>query len=93
MDDPVDAEVKRPWLPELQDFQNQITAEKHRNMVGREVEILVEGVDKKKNGFLEGRTRSNYIVHFPGDPDLKGRMVRVKLISSRTIHLIGETVN
>jgi tRNA-2-methylthio-N6-dimethylallyladenosine synthase len=93
MEDPVDAEVKRPWLPELQDFQNQITAEKHRNMVGREVEILVEGVDKKKNGFLEGRTRSNYIVHFPGDPDLKGRMVRVKLISSRTIHLIGETVN
>ena len=93
MEDPVDAEIKRPWLPELQEFQNRITAEKHRNMVGREVEILVEGADKKKSGFLEGRTRSNYIVHFPGDPDLKGRMVRVKLVSSRTIHLIGETVN
>ena len=93
MEDPVDAEVKRPWLPELQDFQNQITAEKHRNMVGREVEVLVEGVDKKKSGFLEGRTRTNYIVHFPGDPAMIGRMVRVQLASSRTIHLIGEMVN
>ncbi len=93
MEDPVDTEVKRPWLPELQDLQNQVTAEKHQNMVGREVEVLVEGIDKKKSSFLEGRTRTNYIVHFPGDPALVGQLVRVKLASSRTIHLIGEMVN
>ena len=92
MEDPVDAEIKRPWLPELQDFQNRITAEKHRNMVGRVVEVLVEGVDKKESGFLEGRTRTNYIVHFPGDPTLVGKEVPVKLVNSRTIHLIGEMV-
>jgi tRNA-2-methylthio-N6-dimethylallyladenosine synthase len=93
MEDPVDAEVKRPWLPELQDLQNQITAERHLNMVGREVEVLVEGVDKKKSDLLEGRTRNNYIVHFPGDPALTGQLVRVKLANSRTIHLIGEMVH
>jgi tRNA-2-methylthio-N6-dimethylallyladenosine synthase len=93
MEDPVTAEVKRSWLPELQDLQNQITAEKHRNMVGRVVEVLIEGVDKKQNGFLEGRTRTNYIVHFPGDPALVGQMVPVKLVNSRTIYLIGEMVN
>jgi len=93
MEDPVDAEVKRPWLPELQNLQNQVTAEKHQNMVGREVEVLVESVDKKKSCFLEGRTRTNYIVHFPGDSALIGQMVQVKLASSRTIHLIGEMVN
>jgi tRNA-2-methylthio-N6-dimethylallyladenosine synthase len=93
MKDPVGADVKRSWLPELQEFQNRITAQKHRNMIGREVEILVEGVDKKKSGSLEGRTRTNYIVHFPGDPAMIGRMVRVKLISSRTIHLMGEMVS
>ena len=93
MKDPVEADVKRPWLPELQDLQNQITAEKHRNMVGSEVEVLVEEVDKKKNGFLEGRTRTNYIVHFPGDPELVGKMVRIRITSSRAIHVMGEMVN
>ena len=90
--DPVPHDVKRPWLPELQELQNQITAEKHREMVGAEVEVLVEGIDKKKSGSLEGRTRSNYILHFPGDPAYIGRMVRVKVTDSKTIHLIGEMV-
>ena len=93
MKDPVDADVKRSWLPELQDRQNQITAEKHRNMVGREVEVLVEEMDKKKNGFLEGRTRTNYIVHFPGNPELVGKIVRIRLTNSRAIHVMGEMVN
>ncbi|MCJ7500475.1 tRNA (N6-isopentenyl adenosine(37)-C2)-methylthiotransferase MiaB [bacterium] len=93
MKDPVDADVKRSWLPELQDLQNQITAEKHRNMVGREVEVLVEEKDNKKNGFLEGRTRNNYIVHFPGDPELLGKIVRIRLTNSRAIHVMGEMVN
>jgi tRNA-2-methylthio-N6-dimethylallyladenosine synthase len=92
MEDNVLSEVRRPWLPELQDLQNQITAEKHLNMVGRVVEVLAESVDKKKSGFLKGRTRTNYIVHFPGDPALAGTIVPVKLEKSRTIYLIGEMV-
>jgi len=92
MNDPIDAEIKRGWLPELQDLQNQITAEKHRIMVGKEVEVLVEDVDQKNNGFLEGRTRTNYIVHFPGDPKLVGRIARIKLTNSRAIHMMGEMV-
>ena len=92
MDDPVDAEVRRSWLPELQEVQNRITAEKHQNMVGKTLEVLVEGVDKKKSGFLEGRTRTNYIVHFPGNAELTGRMLRVRVLRSGSIHLIGEMV-
>lgn len=92
MKDPVAPDVKRPWLPELQVVQDQITTEKHRALVGAEVQVLVEGVDKKNSGSLEGRTRSNYILHFPGDPALIGRMVRVKVTDSGAIHLIGEMV-
>jgi tRNA-2-methylthio-N6-dimethylallyladenosine synthase len=53
----------------------------------------VEEVDKKRNGFLEGRTRTNYIVHFPGDPELIGKTVRIKVLNSRAVHLMGEMVN
>jgi tRNA-2-methylthio-N6-dimethylallyladenosine synthase len=93
MTDTVPLEEKRPWLPRLQELQNGITAEKYRAMEGREEEVLVESVDKKNSGYLEGRTRTNYIVHFPGDPALAGRTVRVRITSSRTIHLFGEMVN
>ena len=62
-------------------------------MIGREVEVLVEEMDKKKNGFLEGRTKTNYIVHFPGDPELVGKIVRIRLTDSRAIHVMGEMVN
>ena len=92
IEDPVPHDVKRPWLPELQEIQNRITAKKHREMVGTEVEVLVEGVDKKSSGSLEGRTRTNYILHFPGDPALVGQMVRVKVTDSGAIHLMGEMV-
>lgn len=91
--DPVAPDVKRPWLPELQKLQSQITTEKHREKVGAEVEVLVEGTDKKNSGSLEGRTRSNYILHFRGDPALIGRTVRVRVTDSRAIHLLGEMVN
>jgi tRNA-2-methylthio-N6-dimethylallyladenosine synthase len=90
--DPIAPDVRRPWLPELQELQNRITAEKHREMVGAEVEVLVEGIDKKNSGSLEGRTRTNFILHFPGDPAFIGRMVRVKITGSGTIHLFGEMV-
>lgn len=93
MEDPVDIKVKRPWLPELQELQNRITDEKHREMIDTQVEVLVEGVDKKKSGYLEGRTRTNYIVHFPGDPALTNQMVRVKITDAHTFHLIGKMVN
>jgi tRNA-2-methylthio-N6-dimethylallyladenosine synthase len=92
MDDNVDNTVRRPWLPELQEYQNRITDEKHRNMMGREVEVLVEGKGKKNSGFLEGRTRNNFIVHFPADSALIGQLVRVNILNSKTIHLIGEMV-
>jgi len=93
LEDPVDADEKRSWLPELQDLQNGITANKHMSMVGNKIEVLVGGFDKKERGLLEGRTRTNYIVHFPGDPELIGQLVQVKINNSRTIHLIGELVN
>ncbi|UCG38271.1 MAG: tRNA (N6-isopentenyl adenosine(37)-C2)-methylthiotransferase MiaB [bacterium] len=90
MDDPVKDSEKKSWLPELQAVQNLITAEKHQDMVGRVVEILVEGFDRKRSGLLEGRTRTNYIVHFQGDPSLVGQIVTVRVTRSRSIHLEGE---
>ncbi len=92
LQDPVPYEVKRMWLPELQEVQNGITAAKHQSMVGRIVKVLVEGEGQRANGMLEGRTRNNFIVHFPGSPAEVGREKEVRILRSHKIHLEGEAV-
>ena len=89
----VSAETRKPWLPELQEAQNHITAEKHAAMVGKVVEVLVEGSGRLQNGKLEGRTRNNFIVHFTGDQALIGKTLDIRIVSSRKIHLNGERVS
>ncbi|UCF32045.1 MAG: tRNA (N6-isopentenyl adenosine(37)-C2)-methylthiotransferase MiaB [bacterium] len=93
LEDPVPHETKRSWLPELQEVQNRITAGKHSSMVGRTVGVLVEGSGRRSNGMLEGRTRNNFIVHFPGSPSMVGCEVDVRILRSRKIHLEGEVVS
>lgn len=93
MKDSLEPAVRKPWLPELQEVQNGITSRKYAMMVGRTVEVLVEGADKKGSGLLEGRTRTNYIVHFSGDPSLLGKTLKVRITGSKNIHLEGELLN
>jgi tRNA-2-methylthio-N6-dimethylallyladenosine synthase len=93
MKDTVPVDIKRPWLPELQEVQNAISEAKHEAQVGKVVEVLVEGAGRRQNGKLEGRTRNNYIVHFAGDLSFIGKTVNTRVVGSRKIHLEGEVVS
>ncbi|NOY86932.1 MAG: tRNA (N6-isopentenyl adenosine(37)-C2)-methylthiotransferase MiaB [Deltaproteobacteria bacterium] len=92
MEDHVPQEEKRPWLPELQGVQNIITSQKHGSMVGKVVEVLVEGNGRREHASLEGRTRNNYIVHFQGSETLVGNLAEVRIFRSHGIHLEGKVL-
>ena len=92
IEDPIGPLLRKSWLPELQQVQNRITSAKHAMMEEKEVEVLVEGSDRKGTGLLEGRTRTNYIVHFPGERTLIGKTAKVLILRSRTIHLEGQVI-
>ncbi len=92
LEDSVPERVKKGWLPELQHLQSEITARKHEDLLGNTLEVLVEGTGKKENGMLEGRTRNNFIVHFPGSEDMIGSLTNVKVNRSGKIHLESEVV-
>jgi tRNA-2-methylthio-N6-dimethylallyladenosine synthase len=70
--------------------QEAVADEKHRAMVGRTYEVLVEGPSKKDKDVLMGRTRGNFIVHFRGGCDLAGTLVDVKVTGHSPISLRGE---
>jgi len=69
--------------------QEAVSREKHAAMVGRSFELLVEGVSKKDDRVLTGRTRGGHIVHFAGAPALAGELVQVRIEDFSPVSLRG----
>lgn len=92
MEDDVSEAEKKSRLQRLNSLQNRISREKNEALLGTEVEVLVEGISKKNANVLSGRTRSNKLVNFKGDPSLIGQFVKVKIIEALTWTLNGEVV-
>ena len=60
--------------------------------VGREFEVLAEGVSKRSREQLFGRTEQNKVVVFPRGNHRIGELVRVKVKDASSATLIGEEV-
>jgi tRNA-2-methylthio-N6-dimethylallyladenosine synthase len=58
-------------------------------LVGREVEVLCEGPSKTNSARLMGRTRTNKIVVFEGDDELRGELVDVRIEQANGFSLYG----
>jgi tRNA-2-methylthio-N6-dimethylallyladenosine synthase len=74
------------------DVINGIAAQKHEACVGRTFQVLVEGPSRRNAARLEGRTRSNKIVIFEGDPRLRGQLVDVHIERAGSFTLYGVPV-
>lgn len=92
MPDHIDIEVKKLRLSCLMDVQKDITYNKNRELLGTTLEVLIEGVDKKKENRLMGRTRTNKIVFLDGSQEMVGEIIKVKVNKTRTWTLEGEIV-
>jgi tRNA-2-methylthio-N6-dimethylallyladenosine synthase len=79
----------------LQRLQTQIQAQSAaiaQRMVGKVERVLVEGLSKKRQHELAGRTGNNRIVNFPGGDELVDRFVDVRISECRSHSLRGELV-
>jgi tRNA-2-methylthio-N6-dimethylallyladenosine synthase len=68
-------------LAELQAMQQEIQIRRNQRQVGAEVEVLVDGVSRM-GGKLKGRTATNRVVNFAGDPGFIGSYVRVRITAA-----------
>jgi tRNA-2-methylthio-N6-dimethylallyladenosine synthase len=97
MDDDVPEEVKAKRLQEIIDLQQKISYEKNQKLIGKEETILIEGLSKKSDQFLSGRTDTNKVVIIPLDPNIReGDYVKVKINRATSATLFGrsiETIN
>lgn len=89
LEDTISREVKKQHLSQLMNRQNQISLELNQALVGKTVEVLVEGKSKTNPLKLTGRTRTNKIVLFEGAPELIGCLAAVKITQAKTWTLLG----
>jgi tRNA-2-methylthio-N6-dimethylallyladenosine synthase len=90
MEDDVTEAEKRSRLTEVQSLQKEITIERNRELLGRTMEVLVEGRSRKDPGRLTARTRGNKIVHFEGADSLTGALLKVKVFRAGFVALEGK---
>jgi len=90
--DNVTEEVKLERLQEMITLQNEISLKCNRRDVDKTFEVLVEGISKKNNEELFGRTSQNKVVVFPKLNFKFGDFVNVKIKNCTQTTLIGHSV-
>jgi tRNA-2-methylthio-N6-dimethylallyladenosine synthase len=105
-EDDVPEEVKKERLNKLLALQKRIAQNKNEKLIGKEVEVLVEGYttrnksklfgetphrsDTRRN-WCVGKTRNFKFVSFQSDKDLTGKLVKVKITDVKGGLLKGES--
>lgn len=92
MGDNVPEEVKIERLNRMIALQNELSAASNRADIGREFEVLVEGVAKRSKEQMVGRTSQNKTAVFPRGTIRVGETVKVRVVDATSATLICEVV-
>jgi len=88
-EDNVPPAEKRERLNKIEQLQERIAGEINAELLGKTVEVLVEG---RKKGKWQGRTRSGKLVFFHSNNDCLGQIVRIKIGKTSPWALQGKLV-
>lgn len=88
--DQIPQEIKKQRLYILNDKVKEFVKKSNEKCLGRNLEVLAETFEEK-NGeiILSGKTRTDKIVHFPGDKSLIGTLAQVNITESSAWCLKG----
>ena len=90
--DDIPDDVKTARLTEIINLQNRLSEQSNKRDVGKEFEVLVEGLSKRSDKQLFGRTSQNKVVVFDRGDHKVGDYVRVKVTGCSSATLFGEEI-
>jgi tRNA-2-methylthio-N6-dimethylallyladenosine synthase len=90
--DDVPEEVKNRRLTEIVNLQQGNNLKSNLRDIGKTFEVLVEGLSKRSDADLSGRTSRNKVVVFPKKNYKAGDYVMVKIHDCTAATLLGEAV-
>jgi len=88
--DQVPQKVREERNQRLLEVINEIAKRKYHALVGRQMQILVEGPSRKNPVRMTGRTRCNKIVVFDGSERHRGQAMAVKITRAGSFTLYGD---
>ena len=91
--DDISEEVKIRRLNEIIALQTELSHESNLRDIGKEFEILIEGVSKKSREQLFGRTEQNKVVVFDRGQHHIGEFTHVRIKNVTAATLIGEALS
>ncbi len=89
MEGQVPEEVVKVRFDRLLKEVQEIAAEKSARLTGQVQDVLVESVNHQDDSLLTGRLGNNSVVHFPGDKELIGQIIPVRLDECKGFYYIG----
>ncbi len=90
MADQVPQPVKEERNQRLLQLVNEIGRRKYEQLVGQQMQILVEGPSRKNPARMMGRTRCNKIVVFNGSEHHRGQLLDVRITRAGSFTLYGD---
>ena len=90
MEDKISMEVKEKRLQELNSLVNKYSLESNQRLVGKVVEVLVNGISEKDSNKVYGYTETMKLVNIVGGKELIGKIVPVKITDAKSFSLDGE---
>lgn len=90
MEDKILMEVKEKRLQELNSLVNKYSLESNQKLVGKVVDVLVNGISEKDSSKVYGYTETMKLVNIVGGNELIGKIVPVKIIDAKSFSLDGE---
>ncbi|MBS3887203.1 MAG: tRNA (N6-isopentenyl adenosine(37)-C2)-methylthiotransferase MiaB [Firmicutes bacterium] len=85
----ISSEVKKERFQRLLEIQNRHSLRHNQLLIGKTVEVLVEGSSKTNPDVLSGRTRGGKTVNFAGEGVLAGDLLQVEISEAKTWSLSG----
>ena len=99
MEDQIPADIVTERFGRLLRLQNDLTFESNKALVGKTLEVLIEGESSTAPDILTGRTKSNHLINFtipeelrlPGKKasDYEGLLCEVKFTNARPYSVDG----
>ena len=89
----VPEEEKGRRLTELIELQMALSGAVNDRLLGREVEVLVEGSSRRDGAQLYGKSREFKTVVFADDGSPAGKLTSVRVVGTTAITLIGESMD
>lgn len=92
MEDLTSESIKGQRMRKLLEVQREISSENYRRFIGKKMRVLVDGVSKKHDGYVTGKSDEFIIAEFEGDISMTGKFVEIEVMDAMNWAVTGRMI-